>query len=153
MKHPQRIATATLLLLLATTFGCGSRDPFQYAPVSGVVTLDGDPLEGARVSLEPQAAESTLNAGFGSYATTDQKGRFTLTTLHGKSGAVPGPHTVRISTLVNRPGADGVDLVRAEEVPDRYFQAGALTFIVPPEGTNQANFTLTTEPPGEEEEE
>src|SRR3954453_11696466 len=77
--------------------GCGERSPFETAPVSGKVTLNGQPLADARISFQPTDGEKEL--GPGSSATTDAEGKFTLSTVDGGAGATVGNNEVRISTL------------------------------------------------------
>lgn len=129
--------------LLVAVLGC-SRSEYPLGPVSGVVTLDGKPLSGARVGFEPIRRGEGPNAGPGSYGTTDAEGRYRLKTIDGDTGAVVGRHNVRLSTFRGEviPGRDEVKVVVVEKVPDRYIQTGALTFEVPPEGTEAADFDL-----------
>lgn len=68
--------------------GCG-RDTFPLVPVQGVVTLDGQPVEGARVSFIPERA---FTAG----GVTDTSGRFTLM-CRGRRGCPPGRSQVLVS--------------------------------------------------------
>lgn len=71
-----------LLLAVSLTFaGCGGDGT---VPVTGTVTLDGAPVEGAAVILEPAEGGSPASA------TTDASGKFSLKT-------VAGPHKVAIS--------------------------------------------------------
>ena len=62
--------------LLAAVVGC-SGGP-KFAPVSGVVTLDGKPYPKAVVSFQPVGTEGNPNPGRGSSAYTDENGRFVL---------------------------------------------------------------------------
>jgi hypothetical protein len=75
---------------------------------------------------------------YGSYSATDAEGRFTLVGLKGKQGAAVGPHRVAIRKPKNPRREDG----GGEMVPARYNLDTELTFVVPPEGTDQANFDL-----------
>jgi hypothetical protein len=60
----------------------------QYAAVTGVVTLDGEPLRGAVVTYYPVVdGPQGLPHSLG---TTDESGRYTLQTPEGQSGAVVG---------------------------------------------------------------
>lgn len=134
--------TAALLLAFLPT-GCGER--FATAPVSGVVTLDGEPLAEARIAFEPLAPPEKILAGPGSYGTTDSRGHYSLETIDGQPGAAIGPHRVSISTAITPPrGPDGKDVepVR-EKVPHRYRGAATqLQFTVPEKGTAEADFSL-----------
>jgi hypothetical protein len=128
-----------LLALLAA--GCGEK--FPLAPVAGTVTLDGRPLAGARVGFEPVRAGADPEAGPGSYATTGADGRFTLTALTGRKGAVVGRHRVWVRTMRAKAGAGGGLAVSARErLPKRYNDETELEFVVPPGGTEAALFEL-----------
>lgn len=71
--------------------GCG-RETFPLVPVQGIVTLDGKPVEGARVSFIPADA---CTAG----GVTDASGRFTLT-CQGRQGCPPGRSQVLVTKQV-----------------------------------------------------
>ncbi|MEX1223311.1 MAG: carboxypeptidase-like regulatory domain-containing protein [Pirellulales bacterium] len=124
--------------------GCGG-DSFDVAPVSGTVTLDGQPLPEARVAFEPIAPAGELLAGPGSHGKTDAAGRYTLETLEGRRGAVIGRHRVTISTAVAAPPGSANEFKSIEErVPQRYLDGGEpLEFTVPAGGTEAADFSLT----------
>lgn len=137
-----RAALAICLLALA---GCGG-SAYPLADVSGVVTLDGEALAGARVAFQPRREGEDLDSGPGSYGTTDADGRYTLRTIGGAQGAVVATHDVSISTYVGEadPTTDVPKTLAPERVPTRYQEPNALTFTVPPEGTTAADFHLTT---------
>src|SRR5262245_63020270 len=85
-----------VLLVVAGAAGCGTRG---LAPVSGRVTLDGSPAAGVHVSFQPVGSEGQKNPGGGSYAITDNDGRFTLKTVDkDQNGAFVGKHRVEITT-------------------------------------------------------
>jgi len=136
-------------ILLGTT-GCfsGSSDMGQ---VSGVVTLGGEPLEGARVSFYP-------SGGRGSLGVTDETGRYELTYLRNEKGAVVGKHQVTISTFVqdeidyrgDTAGESGdggnhekVTKGHPETLPEKYcdLKKTELTAMVEA-GANELNFEL-----------
>jgi len=74
---------------LGLCIGCGS-DGLGTAPVSGTVTLDGEPVEGAGVMFNP------VKPGPIAIGTTDAAGRFVLAT--GKlPGAMLGEHRITLS--------------------------------------------------------
>ncbi len=134
------------LLLFFAIGGCGGHD-YPIAPVEGTVTLDGEPLANASVGFEPVRKEKGTTAGFGSYGQTDAQGRYRLESVHGDDGAVVGKHRVSISTMRAEEGPNGeIKIVAPERVPERYQSGDALTFVVPEEGTDEADFALTTEP-------
>jgi hypothetical protein len=72
--------------------GCGSSK--QPVPVSGIVTLDGEPLPDARVTFNP-----IDTGGWMAFGQTDKQGRFSLTTLNGKPGALPGEYKITVEYL------------------------------------------------------
>jgi hypothetical protein len=69
--------------------GCGDPD---MGYVTGTVTLDGQPLEGATLFFQPD------NGDRPSLGYTDADGYYQLEYSTTKSGARVGAHTVRIST-------------------------------------------------------
>lgn len=74
-------------LLCAT--GCG--ESVSLAPVSGTVRLNGKPVSKAGVTFTP------VEGGRPAWATTDEQGRFQLTTLSANDGATVGDHNVTIA--------------------------------------------------------
>lgn len=93
-----------ILAVVAGLEGCGSGRP-KTVPVTGVVTLDGKPIEGANVTFYPDTGET---AGAGAQqkkadgpgrpatGTTDKDGKFTLKTFEPGDGALPGKYKVAI---------------------------------------------------------
>ena len=79
------------LLCLICLVGCGRGD---LAPVSGIVTVNGQPRENVRVVFAPKATAETSIAGPPSMGVTDANGRYELTTKEGDAGAVVGDHNV-----------------------------------------------------------
>ena len=147
MQFPQRVRDhrqsrgAVVAAWLAVTLvggaavGCGGRA--DVGRVSGVVTLDGTPLEGARVTFQP------TTGGAPSHALTDASGRYELQYARGVAGARIGDHEVSISTLDRgNPDADPPRPGRPEQVPPHYNQRTTLTASVRP-GTTQVDFQLT----------
>jgi hypothetical protein len=84
------------LLLVALPLGCKGRDP-GTVPVSGRVTLDGQPLANATVTFTPAEASGARLLPQSS-GKTDEQGRFSLKVDTGqRSGAIVGLHRVRVS--------------------------------------------------------
>jgi hypothetical protein len=143
------VVRATFALLLAGCLaGCAdSSKPYQTAPVSGVVTLDGTPLAGARVTFMPVPGQQR-QMGPESGGETGSDGRYTLETVFGDSGASVGKNRVMISTRKVEPNPANPDRpteIAKERIPNKYFTEQApLVFDVPAAGTNAANFELTT---------
>ena len=109
-----RNLTLLCLTLLAVAGGCKPPPP-NTIPVSGTVTIDGQPLVGANVSFFPQG-ETTGRGGMGQ---TDEQGRFTVhlhdnqSTKQGPAGLFAGQYKVIISKLVN---PDGTPFIASEDV-------------------------------------
>lgn len=134
---------ARLLLLVPLLLAVGCFGSDKIVPVSGVVTLDGQPLSGAVVGFEPIAQEGALEAGYGSYAKTDNEGRYALRHLQEGDGALVGQHRVSVSTVVGKEGPNGEILgLTKERVPSRYNNNTELVIEVPPGGTDEANLEL-----------
>lgn len=113
-----------LVLFLAVT-GCGQSGP-EVAPVSGRVTVDGQPMENIDVVFQPEGSKSP------SYGRTDKDGNYTLAYKRGVPGALVGSHGVSISAsgelMRNAPHIKNSDLHR--EVKS---------------GKNEFNFDVTSE--------
>jgi hypothetical protein len=139
---PARLGVVVTLAVLAA--GCGGAH--RTAPVSGRVTLNDQPLEGAAVLFSP-VADGQAEPGPGSGGITDKDGRYTLTlTVPGKEipGALVGKHKVRI-TLVQKddPSDDRPRFFR--QLPARYNSKDTtLEIDVPADGTETADFPLKT---------
>jgi hypothetical protein len=87
-------------MAIALCAGCsGTQGPATF-PVSGTVTLNGQPLEGANVTFHPLDERQNTMA---SQAVTDAAGRFQLSTHIGggrfKNGIAAGKYAVAINKL------------------------------------------------------
>ena len=78
--------------------GCGPDYP-ETVPVSGTVTLDGQPVAGASVVFTPEAGDLAT-------ATTDSSGQFQLSTYRLADGAAPGHYRVTVAKTTVEPGED-----------------------------------------------
>lgn len=142
----RRVHTAALLICLVTIVGCGPKSK-AIAPVSGVVTFNGRPLAGGGITFLPIAPAGTTIAGKSSIARCDEQGRFQLTTIDDKPGAIVGDHTVQIFGPKTKPvgtSDDGGGSQAPELIPRKYNFDSELIFTVPAEGTDKANFDLTS---------
>lgn len=129
-----------LVLISLAAIGCGKA---PTVPVSGRVTLDGQPLEGASVLFQPVVADANAD-GFGSVGQTDADGRFELKAIGlPHRGAIPGSHRVYISKPLYPPNGEYVaDIPNA--IPDEYHTGDGISFEVPTDGTIEAAFDLVT---------
>ena len=147
MKHS---AVYCLLICFAATLGCnsaGSNLP-KTVPASGIVTLDGKPVDGAQVVLVP------ANEGItGAFGVTNSSGHFSLRAYDEKDGAIPGEYKVQVSKTIQvkiegaKGSVDGGDPVRFEYgVPAKYTGAktSGLTVTIPDSGNRDINLALSS---------
>lgn len=95
-----RYLMASSFVALAITAGCSNEPPGPPTyPLTGTVTLDGEPLEAADVVFSP----SPGSGGKAAQAMTDAEGKFEVSTHVGggnyKVGVLPGSYGVTISKL------------------------------------------------------
>jgi hypothetical protein len=121
-----------LVLGACLSVGCGGPAHPDVGRVTGVVTLDGQPLPDATVMFQP-------TSGRASVATTDSAGKYTLLYIDGVPGALLGSHKVNIRTEI--PGEDGQPPIAKEKLPKKYHDQTELTAEVKP-GSNTINFDL-----------
>jgi hypothetical protein len=91
MNRKHGLMTVTAMLVLAASVGCGSRKLPELAPVTGKVTLDGDPLPQLRVSFYPQSG------GRPGTGVTDVEGKYELVYTAGEKGTKLGPSRVEVT--------------------------------------------------------
>ena len=77
--------------VLFAVAGCGESNP-STAQVSGKVTLDGEPVEGALVLFIPDDP-----ANKAATASSQSDGSYTLTTFEAGDGAMPGSYKIKVS--------------------------------------------------------
>jgi hypothetical protein len=133
------------------TVGCGG----SAVPVSGRVTLDGEPMADLVVNFQPAVKGTDKSAlAPGSFASTDSEGRYRLRTLDG-DGAIPGEHVVTLvyrdpKQLSAEAGQSRRD-VNPKAPPQMSFKLpskahdGSLRFNVPAGGTKDADFAFESD--------
>ena len=121
-----------VIAMLVCLAGCGGPEHPEVGRVSGVVTLDGQPLAEATVMFQPTNGRASI-------ATTDSAGKYSLIYLDGVPGAKLGAHTVIIRTEI--PGEDGQPPIAKEKLPKKYHENTELTAEVK-RGSNTFNFEL-----------
>lgn len=136
-----RLSGMLAALILAASVGCNSGP--EIGDVSGVVTLDGRPVSGAKVRFipvhQPEHPEASKMMAIG---VTDSEGGYSLVIYNGPDGAVVGENRVWISTAVEDENSS--KLVVPEKIPYEYNVSSKLMFDVPAEGTDNADFALTS---------
>ena len=135
---PGAVGVVVVVLLaywISSSVMSGRRGLPELGDVSGVITLDGKPLEGATVTFLPQIEdEEQASRIASSVGMTDANGRYSLMYVKDVEGAAVGPHMV----AVNAPKPNG-----AEALPRKYNSASELTIEVKP-GSNDGSFELTS---------
>jgi hypothetical protein len=94
MAVPRKLASPSALfwcLLVLVNTGCGSKYP-PTAPVSGKITLNGEPVTQGRISFHPTNGERPALANI------QPDGSYSLTTFERGDGALLGHHKVSIKS-------------------------------------------------------
>jgi hypothetical protein len=146
------IQLLSCLLIIAAMHGCGPSQP-STTKVTGTVTYNGEPVEGATVVFG-----AASEGGRAATGVTDSAGKFTLTTFEQGDGAVPGSYTVAISKTETIGGMSaeeehaameaGEEVEEAETIqhlPEKYLNGptSGLTAEVTADGRNDFTFELT----------
>lgn len=129
------------LLLAGCLVGCGYRRP-GMAQVTGVVTLDGAPVEGASVSFRP------VGGGRRAYGSTDGEGRFHLSSYGARDGAALGAHQVAVTKMVpTKAGAKRLEQARAAGTDESLLDTSAADYenLLPARYADPATSGLTVE--------
>ena len=145
---------ACIVALIVIQMNSGCSDAPKFAPVSGVVTLDGKPYALGVVSFQPLGTKDNPNPGRGSSAFTDANGKFSLKSDETMDGAIVGKHLVRIMSRSEgatsiKPGTsspDGAPASRkiADPIPPEWNGESKVEFEVPSGGSDKANFDIKT---------
>jgi|1185.fasta_scaffold1268162_1 hypothetical protein len=116
-------------VMIALIAGCGKSGP-QLAPVSGRITLDGQPIENTDIAFYPEIGNPSAGR-------TDKDGHYELGFKRGMMGGMVGKNLVRIST--------SSELVKGpNRFPEKYNSKSELHRDVEP-GKNVFDFDLKSE--------
>ena len=131
--------------LSVSLIGCS--DTIRTVNVTGTVTFNGEPLEGAQVNFSPVTPGEDARPAF---ARTDANGRFRLSTIGGTvdAGTTPGEYMVSITRMVT-----GTVIVEPDGGPGASSPSG---FMPPPQSLiprhygdpTTSNLTATVEARG-----
>lgn len=91
------------LVVLVGLAGCSPdsrRDGPEMVKITGLVTLDGQPLEGAHICFSPDVS------GPAAFAVSDKRGRYELRTYEPGDGIIPGTYDITVSKEVVEPGME-----------------------------------------------
>ncbi len=141
--------------LLTTAFtGCESvPEGPRTVPASGVVTLDGAPVEGAAIVFIGDSGE------YSAHGMSDSEGQFSLDSFEYKPGAVPGSYKVVVTKTVEiteESGAklkgegalhagEGAQVGIKNDLPQRYQNPNnGLAFVIPDEGISDLKVELVS---------
>src|SRR4051812_13756629 len=124
-----RIRYLSWLATIVLVAGCGKSGP-QLAPVSGRITLDGQPIENTDIAFYPEIGNPSAGR-------TDKDGHYELGFKRGMMGGTVGKNVVRIST--------SSELVKGpNRFPEKYNFKSELQRGVEP-GKNVFDFDLKSE--------
>jgi len=127
MPPRQFVFIALGLSILMLVLGCGS----EMQPVTGNVTMDGEPLAGVRVIFSPAEGARANSVG-----TTDSNGAYSLNYTRDDAGALLGKYKVLVSkTKMTEAG-------EKETLPRKYNQETTFTAEVTRTGDNKHNYDL-----------
>ncbi|PQO43489.1 hypothetical protein [Blastopirellula marina] len=130
------IPCSFLLALLCLATGCGENS--DVVPVTGLVTLDDEPLSGVMIRFTPLEAEQRIT----SLGMTAADGSFQLRFDSQRQGALVGKHLVQV---VRDPSAIDSDAPRPKRIPDHYSSGDSeLTAEVTRGGSNHFEFALSS---------
>ncbi len=129
-----------------TLTGCYGRPGPDYAAldlanVSGVVTLDGAPLSGARVEF----VEADVVPGRSCFGETDSQGAYTIYRVRGVEGCLPGEMKIQITTSRAQEGESASS--SESKIPARYNSKTELRETVDPNGSHRFEFDLVSRAP------
>ncbi len=129
------------LTVLVTGCGGGAGDP-TLGLVTGIITLDGEPVESAVIEFTP-VGEGRPSAG-----ESDTTGTYTLYFKGSTAGALVGEHEVSMTTFqeaMDYGGAEGFTDIpgRAEKIPKKYATEKVRVTVEP--GSNTINLELNSD--------
>ena len=133
MSSIPRLLLAVVAILALVVVGCSGGGP-DLGKVTGNVTLDGKPLQGAIVQFEPKG-------GRPSSGTTDSEGNYELNYTFQEKGALLGKHTVRIYPQTEDEEGNQLPPDAIVKIPATYNEQSELTAEVEP-GSNTCDFEL-----------
>lgn len=131
------VYVCALALVLVT--GCNSNPP--VAPVSGIVTLDGEPLKFGTVMFQH------TEGGQPAVGEIQSDGTFALSTFNPGDGAIVGSHLVRVACYTSQDPANAEnvgDSLGELLIPRQYTIAttSSLTADVPEDGLSDLQLEL-----------
>jgi hypothetical protein len=142
-----------ILMVILGVGGCS-----KFAPVEGVVLLDGEPLAGVTVMFVPTETLPGRGGPRQANALTNSEGHFRLETVN-KIGAIPATYKVMVSKKVLPPGEKpptpgnmgemmAASAKMKESLPKIYTQQSStpLVWEITPKGVKDAEIKLESKP-------
>ena len=118
---------------IVTLTSCGRVS--NIVPVSGKVTLDGEPVPNVAINFGPLTGG--MDGAYASYGKTDSQGRYTLKLVdNGQAGASIGKNRVTLNEYSDGP----VSAVKVQFKLPPTARDGTMQFDVPRGGTDAADF-------------
>lgn len=147
-----------VLSLLCTVIGCGPSGNLDgVKPSSGIVTLDGQPLDEAFVSFLPEKVEGYEPRSARAVSKAD--GTFQLMTLQANDGLYPGEYKVTVSKVLVEEYTEAQKKLleegknvpppkETELVPKIYTERSTtpLTVTIGPKGEKEIKIELSSQP-------
>lgn len=151
-----RLLPSILTLSTVWLIGCSDElDRPDLVPVSGVVKIDGKPLENIMVGFFDAETEgkNSVNTGYG-IAYTDSYGKFVIKDIYGNEGIYAGTYKVIFTRHVGRDGksigpgnkvGEGDQRSARNMLPPRYSTKRGTpeTVVVPADGLDGHTFNIT----------
>ncbi|MEW4455511.1 carboxypeptidase regulatory-like domain-containing protein [Bremerella sp. JC817] len=136
IQPKNQLLAAAVMLSLSAVIGCGASS--EHGHVTGVVKINGSPVEGADITFSP------AEGGRSALATTQADGSYELNYTPGVKGAKVGVNKVRITTYI-APRLDDnrrvTDPGKPERFPPEYASGREITVEVKP-GENPIDFDI-----------
>jgi hypothetical protein len=136
-RGPWAAGLAALAVGLALS-GCGGQGPVK---VTGTLTLNGQPVEGAMVQFFP-----AKDGGRPATGTTQADGSFRLTTVENYDGAMPGEYKVVITynpPVESAPGENTEHAMRAAMAAQAQQKKSRPKYVIPRIYTDPTQTPLT----------
>jgi hypothetical protein len=136
---------AVVLSVLVGLAGCtqeSRREGPEMVKVTGTVTLDGEPVEGAHIRFSPEAK------GPAAFAVSDKRGRYELRTFDPGDGAVPGNYGISVTKEVTEGGKEFANQAEKEAYIQEHGKAASertTVSVLPEKYSSKQSSGLTAE--------
>jgi len=90
----KKLVALSFLLVVPLFLGCGNSRLPGLVPAAGVITLNGEPIEGVTISFVPLSTSGDARTAT---AVSGTGGKFAMSTLDPNDGILPGNYRVSVS--------------------------------------------------------